>query len=576
MQRETPATPQRKVEYAAGSADLAARALPRDPTVQLAATNEGWLEAVQPVLKQRRLDGPLVLVVAEDVSVLNLPGDDASDADVSLWVGKIEELRQAVREKQREPPLDCPVPIPATVKVGGGTVMEWRRKAADQSMRTVWLVIDMIKIRPQEVHDSFKNLNVFLFDAQARNKINFMDPERMEGLKNFEMAIRGAMDLTARYALQLVVPGAIKTFQFSANNRRIVEEIKKAFEPLSSEGLSTLRRKFADPEEGPKSRTPQDPPTTVADIVDVDVQLSRIGQRTYRGLRIQLRKLRIRGDDQGTDPVVGHLAIRLRSSRLSGANAEVMGATTHFLFAMPEKAINLPVTIVVYHNNNRREPSELVPLAPVEGVIGRGPDRQYVAYYDYLHLISAASFYGRAFKYDKETVRILASRFHLLTVERTSAVDIISQRIALVRQDSSKFLDYQARGHSYRMRPPDALPMISIPLAVTEDVALHELHGISPDIANVVGMTYLTASLKQRHEPLDLDLGDINLEDLRAAFASIREEQPPEESEEELDTVVSQQESIAWIEEVLVDLESGGQEEEETLQELGQEELFSS
>ena len=533
MQRERPA----RVEYEKGAANLAARALPQDPTVRAASTNEGWFETVLPAMKRTRLAPSVVLTVAEDVSVLNLPGDDGSDVETRLLAERILELRQSVQEKREEAP-------PRLGK--RETVQKWRRMAADRSMERIWLAVDMIQDRPQSAQDTFTNLNVFIHQADEKGVLKFMDAPRMSGLNKVQTILGAEMRVTATYSLQLVVPDAPKTFQFSASNRLISGFIKEAFE-------GDQKAKFTDPEEGPKKSRQGDPPVMTTEIVDVVDVPGREGT-TFRGIRIKVRKLKLRGERDPKDPLVGHMAIRLRSSRLKGAARRVVEATTYFLFKMPEGPRGLPLTIVIYHNNDRRSPASLVPVQPVEGFVsggGPGEEIEYVAYYDFLHLVAAASFYGREFDYGNH-VRRLADRFHFLTVERTATLDIISQRVPRVEKEPTKFLQYLATSHSYIVRVPKdtPVPRISLPASLGLDPIAEALQDVNPDEANLIGMAYLTASLRRQDDPMNDPPDQLSLEDLNLIW-------PPQvEGEEQpaVDTDLTIKEGQEWMDEQMHNL----------------------
>ena len=323
----------------------------------------------------------------------------------------------------------------ASIAAGCKTISSprWKKIAASCILDPLWAYINGINTRVADMQLSFGSLNNQLNVGPTVQPENIPMVAQQDRLHNSASYILG-------FSCALLVPHQTMSLHFSNGNPVVYQTARRLFADKD------LWVALPDAEDARRPRHSQ--PHRRGRLLAADYVRVNTGLRgNFLGFRIQMKSPMAASNNART----GHLAMRLRRKKGTGEDL-------YFLFATPVK--NMPITIVVYHDQGRMvadNPEAARPIIPTEGVRVRpNGSKEYVAYYDLLWLYAAASFEGRLFPFNPDQ---MAKTFHRLTgvqnLEQTwnATLDVFMQRVPKPHSEFSPiYLSYLARNRHYNLK----------------------------------------------------------------------------------------------------------------------------
>lgn len=386
-----------------------------------------------PLALRRRLDesGASIEAVRSIEAVASIVSGLSGDASLDQLV------RQAAAEA---PPTMEEILNSGVVLLDEEEPPRFRKIAASARVDALWQQLDAVPTRLHDLSSAFGSLNNLMLQQSGGGSLSASH----ELMTRCQTQLVQEAARTLSYSAALLVPQVRQSLQFSTQHVGTLALASALFDDQE------LWKLLPDQENSRRARRNEPKrrgPLFVVEYVDVDVR-SIAPAGVFRGIRIKM------GAPDSADRAAsyGKLAFRLRRKKGEGPKL-------FFTFSTPAVANDLPITLVIYHDQERMEKDNrqaTKPLRPIEGIVETAPGRrEWVAFYDLLWLYAAASNDGSLFKYRPEYV---ASTFHSLTGlpdQRgtfNATLDVLTQRVRKPDQTTPKWLPYIARRRNYNVK----------------------------------------------------------------------------------------------------------------------------
>lgn len=395
------------------------------------------------------------------------------------------------------------------------TSAKWANVAASRRVDLLWQHLDGIPGRVEDIKIYYGALNGQMMVGQSvddwvgLNASLIQAQDRMTGYASRNLAYSGV----------LLVPSVNQSLHFGGSHGQVWSLTREVFED------DEVWKQLIDQENSRRTRLkePSRPGKLLrVDYVRVDVSalhpspdVAACGE--FLGIRLRMTP----PSSAARAACTGSMVLRLRRKKKDGLSPD---RCPYFAFRTPPEARDMPINIVIYHNQARMEkdaPSFTWPLPPVEGVVlVKGEDgevyKKWVAYYDLLWLYSCASYDQTFFKFEPEAI---AETFSRLTGPQDRAdvwnatVDVVFQRLKKAEHRSKVWRPYVARRRSYRFRNL-VHENVAVPAAVVQgpSYVAPKPQAVSSDLISDVLLADLRNSAFFANFDTDLFLKDLETE----------------------------------------------------------------